>query len=70
MIVIVKGVNIMYIEDKWYSESEAVAHVYQLYAALHLAAEIITIMIDDSGIPDSELYYKIKDFEAYEKTLP
>lgn len=60
----------MYIEDKWYSESEVVAHVYQLYNAIHMATEIITKMIDDSGIPDSELYYKIKDFESYEKTLP
>lgn len=60
----------MYIGDTWYTDAELTAHVMQLYSAVHLAAEIITKMIDDSGIPDSELYYKIKDFESYEKTLP
>lgn len=60
----------MYIGDKWYTDAELTAHVMQLYSALHLAAEIIDAMVDDSGIPDSEMYYKIKDFQAYEKTLP
>lgn len=60
----------MYIGDTWYTDAELTAHVMQLYSVIHLAADIITTMIDDSGIPDSELYYKIKDFESYEKTLP
>ena len=60
----------MYIGDTWYTDAELTAHVMQLYSALHLAGEIINKMVDDIGIPDSEMYYKIKDFQAYEKTLP
>lgn len=40
------------------------------YAAVHLAAEIIQRYVDDTGIIDSELMYKIRDFESFEKTLP
>ena len=60
----------MFICDTWYTDAELTAHVMQLYSALHLAGEIIDKIVDDSGIPDSEMYYKIKDFQAYEKTLP
>ena len=60
----------MFIGDTWYTDAELTAHVMQLYSAVHLAAEIIDRFVDDKGIPDSEIYYKIKDFQAYEKTLP
>lgn len=60
----------MFICDTWYTDAELTAHVMQLYSALHLAGEIIDKIVDDSGIPDSEMYYKIKDFQTYEKTLP
>lgn len=60
----------MYIGDKWYSESEIVAHVLQLQNAVHMAARIIEQYVDEHGILDSEMYYKLKDFESFEKNLP
>lgn len=60
----------MYIADQWFTDAELTAHVLQLYSAVHLAAEIIQRYVDDTGIIDSELMYKIQDFEQYEKGLP
>lgn len=60
----------MYIADQWFTDAELTAHVLQLYSAVHLAAEIIQRYVDDTGIIDSELMCKIKDFEQYEKGLP
>ncbi len=60
----------MYIGDNWYSESEIVAYVLQLQNAVHAAARIIEQYVDDHGIRDSEMYYKLKDFESFEKNLP
>ena len=60
----------MYIGDTWYTDAELTAHVMQLYAAVHLAAEIIQHYVDTTGIPDSETLTKIQDFESFEKTLP
>lgn len=60
----------MYIGDTWYTDAELTAHVMQLYNAVHLAAEIIQRYVDDTGIIDAELLYKIRDFEQYEKGLP
>ena len=60
----------MYIGDKWYSESEIVAHVLQLQNAVHMAARIIDKYTEEYGIIDSVLYYNIKDFESFEKNLP
>ena len=64
-----EGDNV-YIGDNWYSESEIVAHVLQLQNAVHSAARIIEQYVDDYGIRDSEMYYKLKDFESFEKNLP
>lgn len=60
----------MYIADKWYSESELTAHVLQLQNAVHAAARIIEQYVDEYGILDSVMYYKLKDFESFEKNLP
>ena len=42
----------------------------QLQNAVHMAARIIEQYVDDHGIRDSEMYYKLKDFESFEKNLP
>ncbi|MBO4523538.1 MAG: hypothetical protein J5723_02545 [Ruminococcus sp.] len=60
----------MYIGDKWYSESEIVAHVLQLQNAVHAAARILEKYTDEYGILDSVMYYELKDFESFEKNLP
>lgn len=60
----------MYIGDTWYTDAELTAYVMQLQRAVHLAAEIIQRYVDDTGIIDAELLYKIRDFEQYEKGLP